>query len=453
MATVPGLGALDALVPVCGDDDTIAVFVLRGHTLSRLVRARAPGSTFHLADPIATGADRLGPVGADSAASLGPLAWRSPTVLLDENVGDEWWVAWLEHGLDAGARVRRGSAVMPAGVEGLGIIVPIARRDTAVEVLTTIARAGSNPRLVRATVPTGGDELVPFTHDPPAIAEGELKAWERTSGAAIVFAVEPDGHTVLRALHVPEDPASTARVLGTVPLARSHVLVAPAGIPLPGGDALFAYSEFDVVHRGAGPCLVLDESLCVAPGAVRLLRVGVGGAVPVDVAPSGLIDTFAREHDTTVLALYVDGSGDTRAQYAVRFDTSTSTSRPARLTPSDALPPLDRPALVRCGDEVWLAAEVVVEPGDAGRARETAVMVLPAACVLEADTGGTFSAVPANQPAPASMPTVAASGPASTTASSPSSTTSGGGASSDGPSLDASVPASVLTVHSPGAGA
>ncbi|MEI8255068.1 MAG: hypothetical protein WCJ30_05285 [Deltaproteobacteria bacterium] len=388
VATVPGLGALDALVPACGDDDdTIAVFALRGHTLSRLVRARSPGSTFHLADPIATGADRLGPVGSGDTASLGPLAWRSPTVLLDMDVGDEWWVAWLEPGLDAGARVRRGSAVMPAGAEALGIIAPIARRDTSVEVLATLARAGSNPRLVRATVPTGGNELVPFTHDPPAIAEGELKAWERATGTALVFAIEPDGHMLLRAIHVPEDPASSASVLGTVRLARSHVLVAPAGIPLPGGDALFAYSEFDVVQRGAGPCVVLDESLCVAPGPVRMLRVGASGAVPTDLAPSGLIDTFAREHDTTMLALYVEGAGETRTQRAVRFDAASGNVRAARLTPSDALPPLDRPALVRCGDEVWLAAEVVVEPGDAGRARETAVMVLPAACVVEGDTG------------------------------------------------------------------
>lgn len=387
VATVPGLGSLDALVPACGNDDTLAVFTLRGHTLSRLVRARSPGSTFHLADPIATGADRLGPVGTGDALSLGPIAWRSPTVLLDEEVGDEWWVAWLDPGLDAGPSVHRGSAVMPAGAEGLGIIVPIARRGASVDVLTTLARAGNNPRLVRATVPTGGDELVPFAHDPTALAEGELKAWEPATGTAVVFAVEPDGQALLRALHVPADPASSARSIGAVRLARSHVLVAPAGSPMPGGDALFAYSEFDVVQRGAGACLVLDQTLCVAPGPVRFLRVSPGGAVTTDVAPSGLIDTFAREHDATVLALYVEGSGDAHVQHAVRFDSTTGEVRPARFTAFEALPALDRPALARCGDELWLAAEFVVDPGDAGRVQETAVMVLPAACIVEREAG------------------------------------------------------------------
>ncbi len=384
VATIPGTGALDAMIPAC-DGDTLAVYALRGHTLTRLTRSLTPGSTFRLPDPVATGADRLGALAFDGVN--GPLAWRSPTVLLDEGVGDEWWVAWLEGATDGGsARVHRGSAVMPTGAEGLGVIAPIGRRGDAVEVLATIARQGGNPQLVRATVPTGGEELERFAQDPPSIGEGELKAWEGTTHTAVVFAIADDGGSVLRAVRVVDTPGEGAHAIGEVPMARSHVLVSPTGIALPGGDALFAYNEFDVVRRGAGPCLALDETLCVQPGAVRMLRVaGTGGARVYDVMPSGLIDTVVLEHDSTVLALYVNAIGETRAQHAVRFDAATGAVRRVTLAPSDEMPPLDHPTLVRCGGEAWLAAEVVVEGTDAGRARETAVMAVPAACIVQGE--------------------------------------------------------------------
>jgi hypothetical protein len=371
---------LDAIAPVCAGD-SIAVYALRGHTLSRLVRPLAAGATFRLPDPIATGADRLGPVGLGHAN--GPLAWRSPTVLLDENVGDEWWVAWLDEDPDGGVRVHRGSALVQPGGEGIGTIIPIARRGSAVEVLATIARSGANPQLVRATVPTDSDELLRFTHDPPSLGEGEIKAWEASTRTAVAFAVTEDGAGVLRILGVDDTPDEGAHARGEVRLARSHVIVTPTGLPLPNGEALFAYSEFDVVQRGHGACLALDQTLCVQPGPVRILRIDAANTIrTTDLAPAGLVDSIAIERDQTVLAFFVDAVGETRAQHAMRFDAATGEIRRAPLEPSDEIPPLDRPALVHCGDEVWLAAEVVVEPGDAGRTNETAVMIVPASCVV-----------------------------------------------------------------------
>src|SRR5450432_3739151 len=41
-----GFGAIDSLTPTCGNDATLTVWAMRGHTLSRLTRSRDPGSRF-----------------------------------------------------------------------------------------------------------------------------------------------------------------------------------------------------------------------------------------------------------------------------------------------------------------------------------------------------------------------------------------------------------------------
>jgi hypothetical protein len=215
-----------------------------------------------------------------------------------------------------------------------------------------------------------------FFVDTPSAVAADL-------GCSYTLEVKDDGAGVLRVVHVDETPGEGMHARGEVRLSRSHLIVTPVGLAIGNGEVLFAYSEFDVVQRGHGTCLALDETLCVQPGPVRMLRIDAANTVrTTDIAPAGLIDTVAIEHDQTVLAFYVDAIGETRAQHAMRFDAATGETHRAPLEPTDDIPPLDRPALVRCGDELWLTAEVVVQPGDAGRPNETAVMVVPASCVV-----------------------------------------------------------------------
>src|SRR5207244_3782581 len=79
------------------------------------------------------------------------------------------------------------------------------------------------------------------------------------------------------------------------------------------------------------------------------------------------------------LLLYVGASNSDRSQRAARIDVNTGAIESLRLAPSDDLPPLDHPALVRCGREPWLVAEILVSEGnDAGTSpRESAVIALP----------------------------------------------------------------------------
>lgn len=387
MATPPGMGAIDALVPTCGPGEDITVWTLRGHTLSRLQRPRAPGGIFAQSEIVATGADRLGPIAMDHA--LGPAAWRSPTVALDDLDGDEWWAGYIDPRADAGARMRRGSVTMPAGSVGLGVLAPLGRTSDGrgVEVLGTLARQGENPRLVRVTVPAPSDEAHALREMPPALSEGELKAWEPSNRVALAYVVESDGAPRLRALVLSAD---SAQVRGEVSLTRQHVLVVARGVAR-GEIAVFALAEFDVSRREVGDCIALDESLCVTPGPVRLLRVERAGVTTLQVAPRGLVDTIGLDAEDRVLVLYVAAGTEERAQRAARVDVATGRVEALSLTPSDDLPPLDRPALVRCGREPWLAAEVLVsESTDAAARRESAVIALPFACLAtnESDDPG-----------------------------------------------------------------
>jgi hypothetical protein len=377
VATPPGLGALDALVPTCGSDGTIAIWVLRGHTLSRVSRSRTAGSTFAPPEVIATGADRLGPVAEDGA--FGPLAWRSPTAALEELERDEWWAAFLDSAAPLGQRVRRGSVVMPAGVAGLGILAPVARTGEGVEVLGSIARTGGEPQVVRLAVRAPRDEVEARERDPGSLGEGELKAYEPVGRVGLAFAMEPGGARYLRALAFMGEGAVER---GRVPLSRGHVLVAPRGVAR-GGESLFVLSEFDVVAPERARCLALDESLCVQPGVVTLVRVGAREVHTVAVAREGLVDTFALDEGDRAVVLYLAAEGADRAQRAARVDLGTGAVGPLVVAPADELPPLDHPALVRCGREPWLAAEVLVSEGDdASGMRESAVIALPFACLV-----------------------------------------------------------------------
>jgi hypothetical protein len=117
---------------------------------------------------------------------------------------------------------------------------------------------------------------------------------------------------------------------------------------------------------------------------VTVLRVDAAGVRRFAVAPAGLVDTLALDETDRVLLFYLAQDGNERGQRAVRVDTTSGAVERLELMPADELPPLDHPALVRCGREPWLAAEVVLSEGvDSGTARaESAVIALPAACLI-----------------------------------------------------------------------
>lgn len=375
VAVPPGLGAIDGLMPTCGADGSLVIWTLRGHTLSRVSRSRVPGSSFAIPEVVATGADRVGPVAVDGV--LGPVAWRTPTTAIEELDADEWWVAFIDSEAVPGHRVRRGSVLMPPGVVGLGVLAPVARTEEGVEVMGTIARTGMHPRIVRYTVHAPRDEVESLSGDPEALCEGELKAYETVHRVALALAVEPEGRTVLRALQ----RVGTAMVQrGRIGLSRGHVLVVPRGVAR-GGTSLFVFSEFDVATRGSS-CLVLGDSLCVVPGAVVLVRVDASGVTTLTVAQQGLVDTFTLDDRDRAVVFYV--LGNEQSQRAARIDLDRGMVERLNLVPTDELPPLDHPALVRCGREPWLTAEVLIDTGgDAGGvSTERGVIAVPLECVL-----------------------------------------------------------------------
>ena len=370
-----GSGPLDAFVPVCAHG-TLALYVVRGHILSRVERATDPGAPFGPVEVLSTGVDRLGPVAPE--ALDGPLAWRSPTAGLDEVERDDVWAAVRAAG-DAGARVLRGDALLPAGVEGLGAPVAWRAQGDAVTVLAGVGRRDAPPSVSRVTVRVGSDRPSQPA-ELPTLVEGELHAFEASRGVALSRVAGPgEPAWVLTWL----DGMRASRVPARAPFG----LVVGRGVSVDGRSA-FVMGEFALGNPDAGPCVRMGGDLCVVPAGLSVLlargpdeapvRLAIGdGALPDSVA--------ARGHELTVL--YVSAGASGTAQRAARVDVRDGSVTPLVFAPPEGFGAIDGPAVVNCDDGVWMAAEIALEradeAGDPSRAApRRAVTALPMECLV-----------------------------------------------------------------------
>jgi hypothetical protein len=279
--------------------------------------------------------------------------------------------------------VRRGSAVLPSGTEGLGIIAAISSTENAVTVLATIARAGHHPQIVSADVPTGGNEFTRFESDPPSLAEGELRAYEPMTQTALSFAMNEDGTSKLQVLRIHEGPTHLLSLesLGEIALRGERVWAVASGVSLPGRASFFAFNEFEPVAQGTAPCIPIDEARCVAPGPIRMVVVDGNSVRVSEAASQGMVDSFGLESDGSLLVIYVAPGMNSYEQRAVRYhpENGQSTALEFRVPPD--LPAIDQPSLVHCGGETWMVAKVFVGATD-GRPGEPAVTAFPTSCVI-----------------------------------------------------------------------
>ena len=370
VVTAPGTGAIDTIAPTCSGG-TLALFVVRGHTLSRLTRSTAAASGFDAPETWSTGVDRLGPVAPD--AVRGPVTWRSPLAGIDPDERDDLWAAALGEG-DAGVVVTRGDALLPAGIAGIGAPVVQERSAAGVTLLATVARPQEGPFTARVRVTLGRDEPAQPT-ELPTWAEGELKAWEPSRGVGLAR-VETPGGAWLEATWA----AGGARVRHQ--LGGRHALVAPRGVAV-GGRSVFGVGEFERGAGDAGACLVMGEGMCVRPTGMYALVAGAPGAAleRVELAEAGLPDAIAARGDA-LWVLYLapedDGNGaQTPSQRAARVDLAHREVTPLVLSPPRGFGAIDGPTLVACDDGVWMAAELVTDEDAGARGSVTA---LPLEC-------------------------------------------------------------------------
>lgn len=369
-----GTGRIDTLNAACARGSLVA-YALRSHTLSRLERPTDAGAGFSPPLLVSTGVDRLGPIASD--AIDGPLAWRSPVAGIDADERDDVWAASITRD-DAGAlEVLRGDALMPAGVAGIGVSVPVSREGRTVSLLATIGREGSPPASVRVRV-TLGREAPASVSDLASELSGELKAWEpsrrvvlaRTGGGADGASLEATWlDATMRSRHRTESRLT---------------LVVSRGVRV-GDRSFFAVGEFLLGRTETAACLTVGEGLCVRPGALYLLVAGEPGAPleRVEVAPQGLPDSIAAQGDTlTVIYL---GARETATrelvpeQRVARVQWPSREVTPLALEPPDDFADIDRPSLVACDDGIWVVTEVSLARRDA--APLSAVTALPLECI------------------------------------------------------------------------
>lgn len=367
----PGAGAIELVTPTCAHG-TLALFVVRGHTLTRVERATAQGSGFSPPRVISTGVDRLGPIAPD--AIDGPVAWRSPLAGLDDE-RDDVWAARLSPA-DAGAAVLRGDALMPAGYVGLGIVAPGALSATGLGVYASFGGSVEDPSTARLTVRLGRDEPEQ-PREVPRTLPGELKAWESDRRVALAR-IEDGGATYLEATWI--DTGAHARHR----LTSRHALVTARGVSAAGRSA-FLVGEFGLGRDDAGACVPVGDGVCVRAGALYVLLAGAPGAAleRVEVAPRALPDSLAARGDE-LTALYVspDEGPDQTTQRAMRLDVAHREATPLTFTPPQGFGAIDGPSLVGCDDGVWLAAQIAVPLGDdPDAATRAAVTALPLECL------------------------------------------------------------------------
>lgn len=366
VVTPPGTGDIDALSVGCREG-TLGVFILRGHVLSWTARAAAQGEAFSRPVVVSTGADRLGPVAAD--APEGPVAWRSPVAGLDVSERDDVWGATVTRA-DGGASARRGDAVLPEGVLGLG--VPFARMERgALRVMAAVAREGVAPSTVSLDLTLGRESPAQVTALPAGDA-GQIEAWEPARDVTL-SRVEEGGVAYLEARFA---RGGRARYRVSAP----EVVVVPRGAATEAG-AVFLVGEFAVGRGDGGACVGAPGGICVRPGRVSLLvaRAGEDALRAIEVAPRGIPDALAAE-GRTVTALYVEpGDGEATTQRAARVDALTGAREALDLAPPQGFPAIDSPQLARCGEDLWLVAAIAQGGGTVDR---TAVTALPLACLL-----------------------------------------------------------------------
>jgi hypothetical protein len=367
VAVSPGAGPVDSVAAACHNGE-LALFVLRAHTLSRVVRSTQPGASYGSVLVISTGVDQLGPVGHHNVD--GPLAWRSPMTGIEEHERDDIWSARIERTNAETNTVLRGDTLMPAGIVGFGLVVPQTLRDREMTVLASEAHEGSLPATLGVHVVLGREQPSE-AHDLPSIFSGELKAWEADRSVALS---RIDGSTA-SALEVTwTENNAHARA----DLSMRYALVAARGASIDGRSA-FLVGEFEL-GGDSGSCMSMGDGMCVRAGPLYLLFAGAPGQPleRLDVAPSGLPDSLAaRDHELMVLYVSHNGSYEPQ-QHAARIDIRHREVTPLVLTPPEGFGAIDGPTLVRCDNDIWIATEVTL-PGDAGSS--TAVTALPLECI------------------------------------------------------------------------
>lgn len=357
-----GTGPIDTLSVACAGD-RLAVFALRGHVLSRLVRTTVPGAGFSPPLVIGQGADRLGPVMPDGVD--GPVAWRSPTTdLTPELERDTVWAAQVQTA-DGGTSVLRADLTMPAGVAGLGVLV--AEKPTA-EGLFVMSSHGSEdaaPGVFRHRLTLDRRTPETLTAMPSARWEGELDAWDFTRG------------TALTREHVNEGVSFVATRAGAAPQRFASpgplAMVSPRGVAV-GDRSAFLYADFRVGRPDSGLCLPLSDGVCIEPGAVSLLVASDHATRRIELSPRGMPDALSADGDGLVAMFVSPENGREARQRVVRVSLDSDRVTERTLRPPEGMPAIDHPALVQCGTSVWLVAEV--------SAPESAVTALPLACVL-----------------------------------------------------------------------
>lgn len=369
VATVPGAGDIASLSVACRGE-TLAVFALRGGSLSRVTRSRSPASRFTEPLVLGEGVDRPGPVGHDAVD--GPVAWRAPTASDDDP--DAFGAAMVRH-VDGGFEVARGDGLAAPGLVGVGELV--ARRSGAGVTLTGSWGAEATPPSLRAvTVTLDGLREAPRT---PAMvdlgAAGEVKAWEPLHDDVLTRDDDEGG----AALTLRRPGGAVTRHA----LAGPWVQVHPRGVSA-AGRAVFLLGEFSVGAGDGGACVPLGPGVCVRPGPVSLLVFGAEAEAPrvIALATAGVPDALAA-HDADVTALWAEtrAGADTATQRAARVDVRTGRVEPLTLSPPEGLGPIDAPALADCADGVWIAAEVRVPRRDGGET--SAVAALPLECLVQ----------------------------------------------------------------------
>jgi hypothetical protein len=295
---------------------------------------------------------------------------------IDADERDDVWSAFITRDDASGLNVLRGDALMPAGVAGLGVPVPVAREGRTVALLATIGREGTPPASVRVRVTAGNEAPVNVT-DLTSELSGELKAWEPSRRVALARTGGADG-AALEATWLDATARSRHRTESRL------TLVVSRGVRV-GDRSFFAVGEFLLGRTETAACLTVGEGLCVRPGALYLLVAGEAGAPleRVEVAPQGLPDSIAAQGDTlTVIYL---GARETATrelvaeQRVVRVRWPSREVTPLVLEPPDDFADIDRPSLVACEDGIWVVTEVSLARRDAGPL--SAVTALPLECL------------------------------------------------------------------------
>lgn len=387
VAVVPGTGEVSWLTLTC-DGRHAAVFAVRGEVLSRMERALDPAAPFATPEVLALHARVEGAIAED--AWFGPVAWHPAGPSWDED--------------EARAQART-------------IVVSAMRRDAAPGQRTTDTLVEADPAAgwFEPLFPLSSDEGRPFRvagtlagdaadRAVPVLAGSDGQITDRAAtasmGAAIVRASAPSAGIVLaRGWTSDHDTdGGSSSTLGVFDARRgltlrasmqwppSLALFVPRGVALSGGGAAFAAGALRVtgcetpgaVEFARGSCATFEEAALIVFRGASLKT--------VPIAAHAHVDAIAADSDGTVLALTMEPGPSQRGPAALpvqrlhRIDPVSGTVSTVEITARE-LPPYDHPSLARCGDTVWLAAEVQIEPDGPDGGSVSGALALPLACL------------------------------------------------------------------------